>query len=64
MIDNINEVTLKRMIATKEIEKDKFIVFKSYNKKVKAKSFQVRDLICKWSPSYRKSLTKLQSNFW
>jgi hypothetical protein len=51
MIDNIYEVTDKRMIATKEIEKDKLIVFKAYNKKVKAKSFHFRDQICKWSPS-------------
>jgi hypothetical protein len=29
----------------KEIEKDKLIVDKAYNKKVKTKSFQVEDLI-------------------
>jgi hypothetical protein len=47
MMDNINEVTDKRMMTLKEIEKDKLIVAKAYNKKVKAKSFQVEDLVCK-----------------
>jgi hypothetical protein len=39
MIDNIDEVTDKRVIALGEIEKDKIMVAKPYNKKVKAKSF-------------------------
>jgi hypothetical protein len=39
MIDNIDEVTDKRVIALGEIEKDKIMVAKAYNKKVKAKSF-------------------------
>jgi hypothetical protein len=39
MIDNIDEVIDKRMIALGEIEKDKIMVDKAYNKKVKAKSF-------------------------
>jgi hypothetical protein len=65
MMDNIDELTDKRMVALKEIEKDKIIVAKAYNKKVKAKSFQVGDLVLKivlplrsrdrkfgkWSPS-------------
>jgi hypothetical protein len=39
MMDNIDEVTDNRMMALKKIEKDKLIVDKAYNKKVKAKSF-------------------------
>ena len=42
MMDNIDEVTDKRLKALKEIEKDKL-----YNKKVKLKSFQVGDLVWK-----------------
>jgi hypothetical protein len=65
-MDNIDEVTDKRLVALGEIEKDKIMVAKAYNKKVKAKSFQVRDLLWKivlplrsrnrkfgrWSPSW------------
>jgi Mg2+ and Co2+ transporter CorA len=65
MMDNIDEVTDKRMEALEEIEKDKRRVARAYNKKVKAKSFQVGDLVWKmilpigsksnkfgkWSPS-------------
>jgi hypothetical protein len=65
-MDNIDEVTDKRLVALGEIEKDKVMVAKAYNKKVKAKSFQVRDLLWKivlplrsrnrkfgrWSPSW------------
>jgi hypothetical protein len=39
MMDNIDEVTDKRVKALGEIEKDKIMVAKAYNKKVKAKSF-------------------------
>jgi hypothetical protein len=60
-----NEVTDKRVIALGAIEKDKIMVARAYNKKVKAKSFQVGDLVWKiilplrnkdrkfekWSPS-------------
>ena len=67
MMDNIDEVTDKRLRALKEIEKDKLRVAKAYNKKVKIKSFQVGDLIWKiilplgmksnkfgkWSPSWK-----------
>jgi hypothetical protein len=66
MIDNIDEVTDKRVTALGEIEKDKIMVAKAYNKKVKAKSFQLGDLVWKtvlplrskdwkfgkWSPSW------------
>jgi hypothetical protein len=37
MIDNIDEVTDKKLVALGEIEKYKIMVAKSYNKKVKAK---------------------------
>ena len=66
IMDNIDEVTDKRMKALKEIEKDKLRVARAYNKKVKDKSFQVGDLVWKtilplgmkdnkfgkWSPSW------------
>ena len=66
MMDNINEVSNKRLVAIREIEKDKIMVAKAYNKKVKAKSFKVGDLVWKtilplrrrdwkfgkWSPSW------------
>jgi hypothetical protein len=66
MLDNIDEVIDKRMMALSQIERDKVIVAKAYNKKVKAKSFQVGDLVWKtvlplrsrdqkfgkWSPSW------------
>jgi hypothetical protein len=65
MMDNIDEVTDKRVLALGAIEKDKIMVARAYNKKVKAKSFQVGDLVWKtilplrnkdrkfgkWSPS-------------
>jgi hypothetical protein len=66
MMDNIDEVTDKRVTTLREIEKDKIMVAKAYDKKVKAKSFQVGDLLWKivlplrskdrkfekWSPSW------------
>jgi len=66
MMDNVDEVTEARLTALKEIEKDKLAVAKAYNKKVKAKTFQVGDLVWKtvlplktkdrkfgkWSPSW------------
>jgi hypothetical protein len=39
MMDNIDEVTDKRVVALGEIERDKIMVAKSYNKKVKTKLF-------------------------
>jgi hypothetical protein len=39
IMDNIDEVTDKRVTTLGEIEKDKIMVAKVYNKKVKAKSF-------------------------
>jgi hypothetical protein len=47
MMDNIDKVTDKRVTTLGEIEKDKIMVAKAYNKKVKAKLFQVGDLIWK-----------------
>jgi hypothetical protein len=47
MMDNIDEVTDKRLQALKEIGKDKIRVARAYNKKIKLKSFQVGDLIWK-----------------
>jgi hypothetical protein len=45
MMDNIDEVTDKRVTTLGEIKKDKIMVAKAYSKKVKAKSFQVGDLV-------------------
>jgi hypothetical protein len=66
MMDNIDEVTDKRIRALKEIEKDKDRVARAYNKKVRPKSLQVGELVWKiilllgtkdikfgkWSPSW------------
>ena len=47
MMDNIDEVTDKRLKALKEIEKDKARVARAYKKKVILKTFQVGDLVWK-----------------
>jgi len=66
MMDNIDEVTDKRLKAPMEIEKDKLRVARAYNKKVRVKTFQVGDLVwetilplgmksnkfVKWPPSW------------
>ena len=66
MMDNVDEVSNKRLQALKEIENDKLRVARAYNKKVRAKSFQVGELVWKtilplgtksnkfgkWSPSW------------
>ena len=66
MMDRIDDVSEERLRALREIEKEKLRVAKSYNKKVKAKSFQIGDLVWKtilpvgikyrkfgkWSPSW------------
>jgi hypothetical protein len=39
IMDNIDVVTDKRLMALREIEKDKIIITKAYNKMVKTKSF-------------------------
>jgi hypothetical protein len=45
MFDRLDEVSDERVKALGEIERDKLMVAKAYNKRVKEKSFQVRDLI-------------------
>ena len=66
MMDNVDEVTDKRIKALKDIEEGKVQVARAYNKRVKSKSFRVGDLVCKtilplgtksnkfdkWSPSW------------
>jgi hypothetical protein len=47
MMDNIDEITNKRMRTLKEIDKDKAIVVRAYNKKVRPKTFQVGELVWK-----------------
>jgi hypothetical protein len=42
MMDNIDEVTDKRMEALEEIEKDKRRIARAYNKKVKNQIFSGR----------------------
>ena len=56
MMDNIDEVTDKRMKALKEIEKDKLRVVRAYNKKVKGKSFP------SWSHSLEDNITSWDEN--
>jgi len=77
MMDNIDEVTDKRMRALKEIEKDKARVARAYNKKVKSKSFQIGDLVWqtilpigtksnqfgKWSPNWKGPFTVVKIMF-
>jgi hypothetical protein len=47
MINRLDEVLDERVKALGEIERDKLSIAKAYNKRVKEKSFQVRDLIWK-----------------
>ena len=47
MMDNVDEVADKRVIALREIEKEKLRVAKTYNKKVRLKDFQIGDLVWK-----------------
>ena len=47
MMDNIDEVSDKRLQVLKEIEKDKLRVARVYNKKLRPKSFQVGELVWK-----------------
>jgi len=47
MMDNIDELTDKRLRALKKIENDKVRVARDYNKKIKGKSFQVGELVWK-----------------
>jgi hypothetical protein len=69
ILDRLDEVLDERVKALGEIERDKLRVARGYNKRVKEKSFQVRDLVCnmilpigsrsnkfeKWSPNWEGS---------
>ena len=66
MMDQIDEVSEKRLKELQEIQKEKLRVARAYNKKVKEKSFQIGDIVWKmilpvgtrdrkfgkWSPSW------------
>jgi hypothetical protein len=45
MLDRLDEVSDERVMTLCEIERDKLRVARAYNKRVKEKSFQVRDLV-------------------
>jgi hypothetical protein len=45
MLYMLDEASNERMNALEEIEKDKLMVARVYNKRVKGKSFQVRDFV-------------------
>jgi hypothetical protein len=45
MLDILDEASNERMNALEEIEKGKLMVARAYNKRVKEKSFQVRDFV-------------------
>jgi hypothetical protein len=47
MFNGLDEVLDERVKALGEIERDKLRVARTYNKRVKEKSFQVRDLVWK-----------------
>jgi hypothetical protein len=47
MLDRLDEVLDERIKDLGEIERDKLRTHRAYNKRVKEKSFQVRDLIWK-----------------
>jgi hypothetical protein len=47
MLNRLDEVSDERVEALDKIERDKLKVAKAYNKRVKEKSFQVRDLVWK-----------------
>jgi hypothetical protein len=47
MLERLDEVSDERVKALGEIERNKLRVAKAYNKRVKEKSFQLRDLVWK-----------------
>jgi hypothetical protein len=47
MLDRLDEASDERIKALGDIEKDTLRVVRAYNKNVKKKSFQVRDLVWK-----------------
>lgn len=63
MIDNIDKVIDKTIKDLKDTEREKTYVARSYNKKVKNKSFQVRDLVWKTILPLGKRATSLANSF-
>jgi hypothetical protein len=69
MLSRLDEVSYERVKTLGEIERDKLRVARTYNKRVKEKLFQVRDLVwktilpigsrsnkfMKWSPNWEGS---------
>jgi hypothetical protein len=47
MLDRLDQVSDERVKALGEIEREKLRVARAYNKRVKEKLFQVRDLVWK-----------------
>jgi hypothetical protein len=47
MLDRLDKVLDERIKVLGEIERDRLRVIRAYNKRVKEKSFQVRDLVWK-----------------
>jgi hypothetical protein len=47
MLDRLDKVSDKRIKTLGEIERDKLRVGRAYNKRVKEKSFEIRDLVWK-----------------
>jgi hypothetical protein len=45
MLDRLDEASEERIKDLDEIERDKLRVARAYNKRVKEKSFQVRDFV-------------------
>jgi hypothetical protein len=45
MLDRLDKMLDERIKVLGEIERDKLRVIRAYNKRVKEKSFQVRDLV-------------------
>jgi hypothetical protein len=64
MMDNIDEVTSKRVIALGAIKKDKIMVARAYNKKVKAKSFLIGDLVWKIILPLRNKVKQYHPSMW
>jgi hypothetical protein len=60
ILDRLGEASNERIKALGEIERDKLRVTRAYNKKVKEKSFQVRDLIWKMIFPIRSKSTKFR----
>jgi hypothetical protein len=59
MLDRLDDVSNKSIKALGEIERDKLRVARAYNKRVKEKSFQFRDLVWKTILPIRSTSNKL-----